>query len=127
VPEEADETRLLVLSLLLRRAGWSVVPVGQRAPDEKLDEVIASVQPHAVLFSATRKETAAPLLSLAADLREEHPDLLLVFSGEGFRLADVAALGGSSLLVSSDARQALEEIERRMPAPAQGPGIDQAA
>jgi predicted PurR-regulated permease PerM/methanogenic corrinoid protein MtbC1 len=126
VPEEPDEAGLLILSLLLRRAGWSVVPVGQRAPDEKLDEVIASVQPHAILFSATRERTAAPLLHLAADLREEHPELLLVFSGEGFDLPDVAAVGGSSLLVSSDARQALEAIERRMPAQ-QGPGIDQAA
>ncbi|MEA2603815.1 MAG: hypothetical protein QOF89_4807 [Acidobacteriota bacterium] len=126
VPAEPDEVRLLILSVLLRRAGWSVVPVGQRAPDESLDEVIASVQPHAVLFSASREKTAAPLLRLAADLREEHPGLLLIFSGLGFRLADVATVGGSSLLVSSDARQALEAIERRLPAQ-QGPSIDQAA
>ncbi len=116
VPEEPDEVRLLILSVLLRRSGWSVVPLGQHDPEEGLDEVIASVQPHALLFSASREKTASPLLRLAADLREEHPALLLVFSGEGFRPQAVAALGGPVLRVSSDARQALKSIERRMPA-----------
>jgi predicted PurR-regulated permease PerM len=125
VSEERDEPGLLILSLLLRRVGWHVVPVGQRAPDEGLDEVIAAVQPHAVLFSATREKTAAPLLHLATDLRSEHPDLLLVFRGKGFRPQNVATLGSSALLVSSDARQALETIEQRMPA--QGAGVGQAA
>ena len=42
-PEEEEEIGLLILTLLLRRAGWSVVHLGQRAPDEGFDEVIASV------------------------------------------------------------------------------------
>ena len=67
-PDEQHEPGLLVLSILLRRAGWSIVNLGQREVGDGLDEVISSVQPHAVLFSAKIKENADELLHLAASL-----------------------------------------------------------
>jgi hypothetical protein len=113
--EEEEEIGLLILTFLLRRAGWSVVHLGQRAPDESFDDAITSVQPHAVLFSAELRMSADRLLGLAEDLHQEHPDLLFVFDGPGFRPSAVARLDGAALRVGDDARDALATIERRMP------------
>ncbi len=113
--EEGEEIGLLVLALLLRRAGWSVVHLGQRAPDEGFDDVIASVQPHAILFSATLRLSANRMLALAETLNREHPGLFFVLDGPGFRAAAVARLGRSAIRVGDDARDALAAIEARLP------------
>jgi methylmalonyl-CoA mutase cobalamin-binding subunit len=113
--EEEEEIGLLILALLLRRAGWSVVHLGQRAPDESFDDVIAAVQPHAVLFSATLRANADRLLGLAEGLHRGHPDLLFVLDGPGFRPSAIARLDGAALRVGDDARDALAAIVRRMP------------
>jgi predicted PurR-regulated permease PerM/methanogenic corrinoid protein MtbC1 len=114
-PEEEEEIGLLILALLLRRAGWSVVHLGQRAADEGFGEVIASVQPHAILFSAEQRPSADRLLGLADGLHRQHPELLFVFDGPGFRPSAVARLEGAALRVGDDARDALAAIARRMP------------
>jgi predicted PurR-regulated permease PerM/methanogenic corrinoid protein MtbC1 len=124
-PEEENEAGLLIFTLLLRRAGWSVVHLGQREADEGLDEVIAAVRPHALVLSATHPSTAAPLLSLAETLHERHPGLLLVFHGPGFQPAATAAVSSEAIVVSADPRQAVAAIEARMPA--QQPPDEQAA
>jgi predicted PurR-regulated permease PerM/methanogenic corrinoid protein MtbC1 len=124
-PEEQRENGSLILALLLRRAGWSLVYFGQREEDEGLDEVIASVQPHALLFSAALREKAEPLLELAKRLHAEYPELLLVFSGRGFRPEAVSGLGEPVVLVPADTREAVATIERLMPA--DGPKVNQAA
>jgi methanogenic corrinoid protein MtbC1 len=113
--EEDEEIGLLILALLLRRAGWSVVHLGQRAPDEDFDDVIASVQPHAIVFSATLRLSANRLLALAEELHREHPELLFVLDGPGFRSSATARLDDSAIRVGDDARDALAAIERRMP------------
>jgi len=113
--EEEEEIGLLILALLLRRAGWSVVHLGQRAPDEGFDDVIASVQPHAILFSAALRLSANRLLALAENLHREHPELLFVLDGPGFRASATARLGGAAIRVGDDARDALAAIEDRMP------------
>jgi predicted PurR-regulated permease PerM/methanogenic corrinoid protein MtbC1 len=113
--EEEEEIGLLILALLLRRAGWSVVHLGQRAPDEGFDDVIASVQPHAILFSATLRLSANRMLALAETLHREHPDLLFILDGPGFRASAAARLDGAVIRVGDDARDALAAIERRMP------------
>jgi predicted PurR-regulated permease PerM/methanogenic corrinoid protein MtbC1 len=114
-PEEEEEIGLLILALLLQRAGWSVVHLGQRAADEGFDDVIAAVQPHAILFSATLRTSADRLLRLSEDLHREHPELLVIFDGPGFRPSAVARLGASALRVGDDAREALAAISLRMP------------
>ncbi len=113
--EEGEEIGLLVLALLLRRAGWSVVHLGQRAPDEGFDDVIASVRPHAILFSASLRLSANRLLALAEHLYQEYPGLLFVLDGPGFRSSAIARLGKSAIRVGDDARDALAAIEARMP------------
>ena len=113
--EEEEEIGLLILALLLRRAGWSVVHLGQRAPDEGFDDVIASVRPHAILFSASLRLSANRLLALAEHLYQEYPGLLFVFDGPGFRASATARLGKSAIRVGDDARDALAAIEDRMP------------
>jgi predicted PurR-regulated permease PerM/methylmalonyl-CoA mutase cobalamin-binding subunit len=124
-PEEETEAGLLIFTLLLRRAGWSVVHLGQREADDGLDEVIAAVQPHALVLSATHPSTAAPLLSLAETLHEQHPGLLLVFHGPGFKPTATAAVSPEAILVPADPRAAVAAIEARMPA--QQPPDEQAA
>jgi predicted PurR-regulated permease PerM/methanogenic corrinoid protein MtbC1 len=113
--EEEEEIGLLVLALLLRRAGWSVVHLGQRAPDEGFDDVIASVRPHAILFSASLRLSANRLLALAERLYHEYPGLLFVLDGPGFRASATARLGKSAIRVGDDARDALAAIQERMP------------
>jgi predicted PurR-regulated permease PerM len=130
--EEEEEIGLLVLALLLRRAGWSVVHLGQRAPDEGFDDVITSVRPHAILFSAALRLSANRLLALAESLYHKYPGLLFVLDGPGFRPSATARLGNSAIRVGDDARDALAGIEDRMPplelpkAPEEPPSTDQA-
>jgi predicted PurR-regulated permease PerM/methanogenic corrinoid protein MtbC1 len=113
--EEEEEIGLLVLALLMRRAGWSVVHLGQRAPDEGFDDVIASVQPHAILFSATLRLSANRLLALAETLHRDYPGLLFILDGAGFRASANTRLAGVTIRVGDDAREALAAIEVKMP------------
>ena len=98
----------------MRQAGWSVVHLAQ-LPDEGLEEAVASVQPHVILFSAALAPGAGRLLGLAEELRGEHPELLFVLDGPGFRPAAVPRLGGAALLAGADVRKTLMAIERRLP------------
>ena len=109
--EEEEEIGLLVLALLLRRAGWSVVHLGQRAPDEGFDEVIASVQPHAILLSATLRLSANRLLALAETLYRKYPGLLFVLDGAGLPRVGHGPAAASAIRVGDDARDALAAIE----------------
>ncbi len=113
--EEEEEIGLMVLALLLRRAGWSVVLLGQRAPDEGLDDAIASVQPHAILFSATLRLSANRLLAQAEALHRDYPGLFFILDGAGFHSSSITRLASVAVKVGDDARDALAAIERRMP------------
>jgi hypothetical protein len=113
-PGEEPETGQLILTFLMRQAGWSVVHLAQ-LPDEGLEEAVASVQPHAVLFSAELAPGAGRLLGLAEELRHEHPELFFVLDGPGFRPAAVTRLGGAALLAGPDVRKTLAAIDRRLP------------
>ena len=68
-----------------------------------------------MLFSATLRANADRLLGLAEGLHREHPDLLFVLDGPGFRPSAIARLDGAALRVGDDARDALAAIVRRMP------------
>jgi predicted PurR-regulated permease PerM/methanogenic corrinoid protein MtbC1 len=105
----------LILALLMRHAGWSVVQLIQRSPDESFDEAVASVQPHAVVLSAAAEPIAERLLGLAAGLRREHPELSFLLEGPGFRPTAASRLEGAAVLVGADPRLALRSIESRLP------------
>jgi methanogenic corrinoid protein MtbC1 len=113
-PGEEQEIGALILTLLLRQAGWSVVQIGQ-LPDEGLAEAIGSVRPHVVLLSAGLTAGAGRLLELAAGIHRDHPDLLIVFEGPGFRSPAVTRMAGAALLAGADVRKTLAEIDRRLP------------
>jgi predicted PurR-regulated permease PerM len=113
-PGEEPETSQLILTLLMRQAGWSVVDLAQ-LPDEGLEEAVASVQPHAVLFSAALAPGAGRLLGVAEELRREHPELFFVLDGPGFRPSAVTRLGGAVLLAGADVRKTLAAIDHRLP------------
>jgi hypothetical protein len=110
-----QEVGPLVLALLMRHAGWSVVQMIQRTPDEDFEEAVASVQPHAVVLSAVAESMADRLLGLGAGLRRAHPELFFLLEGPGFRPASAARLEGSAVLVGADPRLALRSIESRLP------------
>jgi methanogenic corrinoid protein MtbC1 len=116
----------LILTLLMRHAGWSVVQLIQRSPEESFDEAVASVQPHALVLSATAEAMADRLLGLAAGLRREHPELLFLLEGPGFRPTSAARLEGAAVLVGADPRLALRSIESRLP-PLPAPDVAEAA
>jgi predicted PurR-regulated permease PerM len=120
-PGEEPETDQLILTLLMRQAGWSVVHLAQ-LPEEGLEEAVASVQPHVVLFSAALAPGAGRLLGLAEELRREHPELFFVLDGPGFRPSAVTRLDGAALLASGDVRKTLAAIEGRLPPLPEGRG-----
>ncbi|HET9209731.1 MAG TPA: hypothetical protein VFR03_05005, partial [Thermoanaerobaculia bacterium] len=124
-PGEEPETGLLILTLLMCQAGWSVIHLAQ-LPDEGLEEAVASVQPHAVLFSAALALGAGRLLGVAEELRREHPDLFFVLEGPGFRPSAVARLDGGALLAGPDVRKTLAAIDRRLPPVAAEPSVSPA-
>ena len=105
----------LILALLMRHAGWSVVHLIQRSPDESFEEAVASVQPHALVLSAASAASAERLLDLAAALHRGHPDLAFLLEGAGFRSAVAARLDGAALRIGADLRKALADLERRLP------------
>jgi len=112
-PAEENEAGILVFTLLLRRAGWSVVHLAQREEDDGLDEVIAAVQPHAFIFSATHPSTAAPFFSFAETLHERYPTILRAFRGAGFQPEVTAVASPGALVLPADPRAAVAAIEAR--------------
>lgn len=112
-PAEENEAGVLVFTLLLRRAGWSVVHLAQREADDGLDEVIAAVQPHAFIFSATHPSTAAPFFSFAETLHERYPTILRAFRGAGFQREVTVIASPGALVLPADPRAAVAAIEAR--------------
>jgi hypothetical protein len=55
------------------------------------------------------------MLALAETLHREHPELLFVLDGPGFRSSALTRLDGAAIRVGDDARDALAAIENRMP------------
>lgn len=112
-PEEEREAGLLIFTLLLRRAGWSVVHLGQREADDGLDEVIAAVQPHVFVFSAVHPSTAAPFFSFAETLHERYPRILRAFRGAGFQPEVTVVASPGALVLPADPREAVLALEAR--------------
>ena len=107
-------------------AGWSVVQLIQRAPEEGFDEAIASVEPHALGAVGGGEAWRTGCWDLAAALRREHPELFFLLEGPGFRPTSAARLEGAAVLVGADPRLALRSIESRLP-PLPCPDVAEAA
>lgn len=110
-PGEQHQIGLLMLVLLLRCRGWVVKYLGPDLTLESLDQVLVSIRPDLVLFSAARPETASGLLALADALhRLPPPRPQVVVGGQAFHvLALQPSLPGT--IVTGTAREAVGTIE----------------
>jgi DNA-binding transcriptional MerR regulator len=87
-PGEMHQIGLLMLVVMLRWRGWDVKYFGQDLKLDHFEDTIQRLNPRLILFTATRKETAAALQELPELFRklpEPHP--ILVVGGQGFRQA----------------------------------------
>ena len=83
-PQEEHVFVLLLLTLLLRRAGWDVVHLGANVPIEHISETVRNGGFQLVASSAQQLNSAAYLMELAYALREEQ--IPLVYGGRVFNL-----------------------------------------
>jgi MerR family transcriptional regulator, light-induced transcriptional regulator len=85
MPGELHEIGLLMMVILLRMRGWNVIFLGQNLHLDRLDELIRSLNPRLLLFSATLPETASQVQNLINVMRKiEKPGPMVVLGGHGF-------------------------------------------
>lgn len=85
MPGEYHQIGLLMLVILLRMKGWNVIYLGPNLHLERLDELIRSLNPRLILFSATLSETAAKVQSLTDVMRKiDKPAPIIILGGQGF-------------------------------------------
>jgi methanogenic corrinoid protein MtbC1 len=86
MPGELHEIGLLMLVILLRMRGWNVIFLGPNLDLDRLDELIRSLNPRLLLFSATLPETASQVQTLTNVMKKiEKPGPLVVLGGHGFK------------------------------------------
>lgn len=78
-PGENHTFGTLLITLLLRRRGWSVVYLGADVPINHLHATLSSTKPDLAIFSAQLLETAASLLDVALRLQEK--DVPVAYGG----------------------------------------------
>lgn len=82
-PSDEEHTiGLLVLTLLLRRAGWDVVYLGAEVPLRQMKGTIDVTRPDLIILAAQQLHSAANLLEMANMTQRE--DLQLAFGGRVF-------------------------------------------
>jgi MerR family transcriptional regulator, light-induced transcriptional regulator len=85
-PGEHHEIGLLALSAMLVRRGVEVLYLGPNLALDRLEENLRQLHPHALLFSATRKEAAEALAGLDQVLQRGARDpIAVLLGGAGFR------------------------------------------
>ncbi|MDX1436827.1 MAG: cobalamin B12-binding domain-containing protein [Anaerolineales bacterium] len=84
-PGEWHEIGLLMLTFLLRNQGWGVTYLGANLSLERFSEVMETLKPHLVLFSASSPESANNLMELIGVLdKAEPPKPLIGLGGQAF-------------------------------------------
>lgn len=78
-PEEEHTFGPLLLTLMLRRAGWDVLYLGANVPVSRFESTVRSVEPHLVILTAQQLRTAATLWDVAQVLQDE--EVPLAFGG----------------------------------------------
>lgn len=69
-PFELHRFAPLLLTLLLRRAGWEAIDLGENVPLERLQKTVEAARPNLVILTAQTLPTAATLLQMANLLNE---------------------------------------------------------
>lgn len=115
-PGEDHTFGLLILTFLLRRAGWDVLHLGANVPQDRMKATVEAVEPRLVIMTAEQLHTAANLLQMAWVLHRE--SVPLAFGGGIFnRLPLLQDLIPASFLGSSleEATQAVEQMTTMAP------------
>lgn len=116
-PGEMHELGPLTLALLLRRAGLHVVYLGQSVELEGLISAVQAARPACVLLSAAMRPQAEALALVGRRLEAlgaAKPDFF--FGGQAFSCAPDLVERIPGVYLNVDARQAPDEIKRRLSA-----------
>ncbi len=110
-PGELHEVGALLLSIYLRRSGFSVRYLGQNLPTDDLVAEVATMQPDLLLFSATTIESAhrlGPLCARLADLDPPRP--IIGYGGRAFNLRPELRDEIAGVYLGATAAEAVESI-----------------
>ncbi len=113
-PGELHELGPLMLAILLRRAGFRVVYLGQSVELEGLISAVQAERPACVLLSATLRPQAETLAGVGQRLEAlgaARPDFF--FGGQAFSCAPDLAGRIPGVYLGVDTRQVPDEIKRR--------------
>ena len=84
-PEELHEMGILMISLFLRRRGYDVVYLGQSISLDRMEELLQSLRPQAILLSAGTLLAASRLVEVGEYLMQHGPSsIVLAYGGHIF-------------------------------------------
>lgn len=112
-PGELHHVGLLMLVVMLRWRGWNVKFLGPDLPLERLGEVLQSIRPQILMFSANRIETAERLNGLQKILENlpgQQPTIL--FGGQAFH--QMRLNGVSAMYLDGKPSEIVQQIEELM-------------
>ena len=110
-PGELHEIGALLLSVYLRRAGYTVRYLGQNLPIEDLVAEARVIKPEMVLFSATTIESALQLRPLCESLaRIDPPRPMIGYGGRAFNLRPELRNEIAGIYLGATAVEAVESI-----------------
>lgn len=112
LPGEEHQIGLLMLVVLLRFRGWNVIYLGANLILDRLEDVLATLHPRMLLFSATTTETARnaeQLYALVKKLPGSLPQVIL--GGQGFTDYPSERLSSNTIIVNHE-EKTIREIEK---------------
>jgi DNA-binding transcriptional MerR regulator len=116
-PDEYHELGLVMISIFLRREGYGVVYLGQSTPANRIEEVLETVKPEALLISASHLRAASNLLALYESL-QEHPaagrPVVLAYGGRIFGQAPALRARIPGLYLGGSAVDAAHSLSRML-------------
>lgn len=121
-PQEQHVIGPLLLTFILRRRGWEVVYLGANVPTEQLDSTVAATKPQLVMLAAQQLHTAATLLEMAHQIREQ--DVLLAYGGLIFNLVPELRKRIPGHFLGEQLEKAPQVVESLMTVPRAIPAAD---
>jgi len=111
-PGEEHTLGLFTFALLLRRAGWDVVYLGENVPVEEMEGTIEAVEPDLIVLAAQQLHTAARLLEMARLAQQQ--DVSVAFGGHIFNQAPTLRDRIPGHFLGTTLDQGLREAEHLM-------------
>ncbi len=115
-PGEEHTFSSLLLTLLLRRRGWSAIYLGADVPLQGLESMLRQTRPDLVILSAQMLPAAAAMVPLARFLLEEK--INLAYGGRVFNLAPAARARIAGHFLGEQIDQAVFVVEQLLRQPA---------